>query len=183
MFEKLEGEHICLCKAKETDYRSMLKNVWGDEKVYQWMLYQPTLTEKDAMDRCRRSILYQKDNYAWFGTLKDTDEAIGFCGMKEAGTGHFEESGACIGTEHQGKGYGKEVITLLLELAFERLGASDFRYGYFRENGRSKKLAEHFGFRFDCRREIIRPWDGSKKTIDSCILTREEYLQHKSGKE
>ena len=77
MFEKLESKNICLRKAKENDWRSMLENVWGDEAVYQWMLYQPTLTEEDAVDRCRRSMQYQKDHFAWFVTLKDTDEAIG----------------------------------------------------------------------------------------------------------
>ncbi len=65
-FATLIGKHIVLRKAKESDYLSMLKNVWGDEAVYRWMLYQPTLTEADALDRCRRSILFQKDHHAWF---------------------------------------------------------------------------------------------------------------------
>ena len=47
----LTGTHLVLRKAKESDYLSMLKNVWGDEAVYRWMLYQPTLTEADALDR------------------------------------------------------------------------------------------------------------------------------------
>jgi len=39
MFERLEGEHILLRKAKESDYKSMLRNVWGAPEVYQWMLF------------------------------------------------------------------------------------------------------------------------------------------------
>ena len=46
MYSTLCGEHIILRKAKETDYRSMLENVWGDEAVYRWMLFPPTRTEK-----------------------------------------------------------------------------------------------------------------------------------------
>ena len=42
----LEGERIRLRKARESDWSSMLRNVWGDEAVYRWMLYQPTLTEE-----------------------------------------------------------------------------------------------------------------------------------------
>ena len=58
---------------------------------------------------------------------------------------------------------------------FEELGAEDCRYGYFRENEKSKKVAEFFGFHYDSTYELARPWDGCVKTIESCILTREEY--------
>ena len=174
----MAGEHIVLRKAREGDWRSMLRHVWGDEEVYRWMLYQPTHTEAEAMERCRRSILYQKDHPAWFVALKDTDEAIGLCAIKETGPGHYEESGICIGTAFQGKGYGKEIVSLLLELAFGELGAADFRYGYFRDNVKSRKVAESFGFVYDRPEEIIRPWDGALKKIDSCVLTRESYLAH-----
>ena len=154
MFEVLEGKNIRLRKARKEDYQSMLKHVWGDEAVYRWMLYQPTLTEEDAIERCRRSMEFQKDHYAYFVALKDTDEAVGLCAIKETAPGHYEESGICIGT------------------AF-------LRYGYFRENEKSKKVAEFFGFRYDYTYELTRPWDGCVKTIESCIMTREEYNQRK----
>ncbi len=176
MHETLTGENIVLRKAREDDWRSMLANVWGDEAVWRWMLFQPTLTEEDARARCRRSILYQKDHLAYFIALKSTDEAVGLCAIREDGPGHFEESGICLGTRHQGKGYGRETVALLLELAFVQLNALDMRYGYFRDNIRSKRLAESFGFRYDRTEEIVRPWDGAKKTVDSCLLTREEYF-------
>ena len=56
MYETLEGEHIVLRKAKETDWQSMLENVWGNEAVYRWMLFQPTLTEAEARERCVRRV-------------------------------------------------------------------------------------------------------------------------------
>ncbi len=175
MFEVLEGEHIRLRRAKETDWASMLKHVWSDEEVYRWMLFQPTLTEEDARERCRRSIIFQQDHLAWFAALKDSDEAIGLCAIKENEEGHFEESGICIGTAYQGQGYGKEIVSLLLALAFRKLGAADFRYGYFQDNEKSKKLAAHFGFQYDHTYEMTRPWDGAVKRIDSCLLSREQY--------
>ena len=171
----LKGEHIRLSKAKDEDFASMLKNVWGDEAVYRWMLYQPTLTEADAKERCQRSREYQKDHLAWFIALKSTDEAIGLCAIKEDRHGHFEESGICIGTAYQGRGYGKEILRLLLELAFEKLDAADFRYSYFQDNEKSRHLAEHFGFRYEKTYTLTRPWDGAVKTIDCCVLSREEY--------
>ncbi len=75
MFEALEGRNIRLRKAREDDYPSMLKHVWGDEAVYRWMLYQPTLTEEAALDRCRRSMAFQKEHYAWFVALISQSES------------------------------------------------------------------------------------------------------------
>ena len=123
---------------------------------------------------------YQKDHPAWFVALKDTDEAIGLCAIKENGKGHFEESGICIGTDYQGRGYGKEIVSLLLSFAFDQLGAEDFCYSYFQDNEKSKKLAASFGFQYKQTYDMTRPWDGAVKRIDSCILTRKQYEERHS---
>lgn len=177
MFDLLIGENIILRKAKEKDYESMLNNVWGDEEVYKWMLYTPIKTIEDAKERLNRSIIFQKDHYAYFVALKDTDEAIGLCGIKEYEPNRWEECGICIGTKYQHKGYGKEILSLLLDLAFNKLNANEFRYGYYPDNIESKKLAEHFNFIFDSKEEMIRTWDQEKKIIDLCLLKKEDYIK------
>ena len=91
MINSLVGERIILRKAKPSDYSSMLKNIWSEEEVYKWMLFKPTLTEIEAIDRTNRSIEFQKDHYAYFVALKDTDEAIGYCGIKEYEENKYEE--------------------------------------------------------------------------------------------
>ena len=116
MINRIEGNNIVLRKAKFDDYNAMLKNVWGNEDVYQWMLFKPTFTIDEAIDRINRSIIFQKDNYAYFIAIKDTDEAIGLCGIREYDFMHYEESGICIAPKYQGMGYGKEVLSLLLSL-------------------------------------------------------------------
>lgn len=179
-FEVLESKRIVLRKAREKDFLPMLENVWSDEAVYQQMLFQPTLTVEEAICRCSRSIRFQSDHLAWFVALKATDEAIGFCGINEAQPGHFEECGICVGRRHQGIGLGTELLTLLLDLSFTKLGAEDFRYGYFAGNDKSKNLADRFGFRHDRTELIIRPWDQMRKTVCSCILTKEEYLARRT---
>ena len=181
-YDRLEGMNICLRKARESDSDSMLRHVWGDEDVYRWMLYAPTFGADEALERCRRSIEYQKDHFAYFISLKDTDEAFGMCAIRGDPEGHFEESGICIGKQYQGRGYGRETVALLLDLAFCKLGAEDFRYGYFEDNTRSGKLAEHFGFRYEKTYAMTREWDNSVKTIRSCILTRKEYMAQLSDK-
>ena len=175
MFDTLTGEKIILRKAKMSDYKSMLKNAWGDEEVYKWMLFQPTFTEEDAIDRCKRSIEFQKNHYAYFVALKNTDEAIGLCGIREYEPHKFEECGICIATKYQGEGIGKEILGLLLDLVFNKLDGDSFRYGYYQDNVKSKALAMHYGFKYYVTEEKIRPWDGLKKKIDLCLLTKEEY--------
>ena len=176
MYERLESKNIIIRKSKETDYLSML-NVWGDEEVYKWMLFTPTKTIDEAKDRLKRSFEYQKNNFAYFICLKDTDEAIGTCGIREYEPNRIEEMGICISTKYQGLGYGKEVLSLLLDLAFMKLNAKDFRYGYFIDNIKSKKLALSFGFKYYETEELIRPWDNEKKVVDLCLLTKDEYLK------
>ena len=176
MHETLEGEHIRLRMAREDDWRSMLAHVWSDEAVYRWMLFQPTFTEKDARSRAQRSAAFQRGHFAWFAALSTTDEAIGYCGMTEVKPGHFEECGICPGTRFQSQGFGSEMLDLMLDLAFSQLGAEDFRYGYFRENEASRRLAERFGFVYDRTYEQTRRWDGAVFTVDSCLLSREAHL-------
>ena len=175
----LVGEHIVLRKAKDSDYDAMLKYVWSDEEVYKWMLFTPTNTVEDAKERVKRSIDFQKNHYAYFIALKDTDEAIGYCAFREYEPNHYEECGICLKSNCQGKGYGKEVLKLILDFAFYKLNAVDFRYGYYKDNIKSKRLAEHFGFTYDHTEEMIRPWDQSKKVIDLCLLTKEKYVINK----
>ena len=175
----LESKNIIIRKAKEKDYESMLKYVWSDEEVYKWMLFQPTFSTEDAKERTVRSIEFQKTHYAYFVALKESDMAIGYCGIKEKSDGVFEECGICIGREFQHLGYGKEIVSLLLDLAFNKLNAIAFIYSYYPDNIKSKRLAEHFGFTYDHTEEMIRPWDQSKKIIDLCLLTKERYVRNK----
>lgn len=174
-FDVLESKNIIIRKAKEKDYESMLKYVWSDEEVYKWMLFQPTFSIEDAKERTVRSIEFQKTHYAYFVALKESDMAIGYCGIKENSDGVFEECGICIGREFQHLGYGKEIVSLLLDLAFNKLNAIAFIYSYYPDNIKSKNLAKCFGFRYDHTYEMIRPWDKKKMIIDCCILTKEEF--------
>lgn len=175
-FSVLKGKNIILRKAEENDWKSMLRHIWGDENVYRQMLFQPTFTENEAIERCKRSILYQRSNFAWFVALKESNEAIGLSALKEIESGHWEESGICLGKEFWGRGFGTEILSLLLDLSFNHLGAEDFRYGFFKDNHRSENLALKFGFEYDRTYETVRPWDSEKKTIISCILTKAKYM-------
>ena len=58
-YNTLIGNNIVLRKAKYEDYEKMLKNVWSDRKIYEWMLFTPTYTEQEAIVRVKRSIEFR----------------------------------------------------------------------------------------------------------------------------
>lgn len=172
--EPIIGNNIILRQAIDSDYLDMLK-VWGDKGVYQWMLFTPTVEESDAKERNKRSMEYQKSHYAYYIAKKDTNKPIGLCAIKEYEDGKIKESGIAIAKEYQGLGYGKEVLKLLLDLAFNKLDAKSFQYGYFIDNIKSKRLAEYFHFQYEGIEEMVRPHDQKKKIIELCVLKREDY--------
>ena len=63
-YQTLEGENIILRKAKEDDLDSIWKNVWIDKSIADNMLWEVTTTLEDAKLRLKRTINYQKINYA-----------------------------------------------------------------------------------------------------------------------
>lgn len=176
-YNTLIGNNIVLRKAKYEDYEKMLKNVWSDRKIYEWMLFTPTYTEQEAIARVKRSIEYQKNHYSYFVALKGSDEPIGLAAMYEYEPNKFEECGICVATKYQGLGYGYEILGLLLDLAFNKLEANSFRYGFFSDNMKSKKLAMKYGFKYEKAEEIIRQWDDEKRVVVLMTLSKDDYIK------
>lgn len=175
-FSRLEGEHIVLRKAQLKDLEPIYRNVWSDKELLKYMFYQPTESLDEAADRMGRTIEFQNGHYAYFIALKDSDEAIGFAGLKEIDDGVYSESGICIASKFQGLGYGKEVMSLLLSLAFKDLYASEFEYAHCIENDRSRALCHHFGFKYTETCKEKRKWDNKELSIAYYRLTRTQYF-------
>ena len=124
----LEGKNIILRKANQNDLDNIFNNIWSDDEIAKYMFWEPTKKYDDAIDRLNRSIEFQKNNYAYFVALKDTDETIGFCGIREIDNKVYAETGLCIASKYQGRGFGKELLKLLLVLVFNKLNANKFIY-------------------------------------------------------
>ena len=111
--------------------------------------------------------------------LKETDEAIGFAGIKEVEQKVFEESGICVAAKYQNLGYGTEILQALMQLAFEEFGGEKFIYACMYENERSRKVCQKFGFRYSHSQDEVRQWDGAQFVNDFYCLMRDEYLKSK----
>ena len=169
--DRFETEHLILRKARPDDTEYMLKNVWSDESLSKYMLWKPTFTKEEAEDRMKRTMNYQKSATAYFVCLKETDEPIGFCGIKEVSPGVYEDSGICIASRYQRHGYGKEMVKALLYIAFNWFGGKEFIYGCWKENTPSAALAKSLGFKYTHSLDEVREWDGMKYTADYFSIT------------
>lgn len=177
--KRIETQNLILRKAKKEDLDKIWNNIWKDEKIAETMLWKPTKTYEEALQRLERTIKYQEANYAYFVCLKENDEAIGFAGVKEIEENVYEESGICIATKCQGKGYAKEVLKALEYLVFEELKANKFIYGCFKNNQKSKKVCLSQGFKFLSSGKIIREWDNMEFENELYYKNKEMYFERK----
>lgn len=177
MINYLVGNNIILRKAKISDLDYIYNNIWSDRNIASFMFWEPTSTYKDAIDRLNRSIEFQKNNYAYFICLKSSDEPIGFCGIKETMPGIFCETGLCIASFYQSKGYGKEVLGLLLDLAFNKLHALKFIYACREDNIKSIRLCQSFRFKFLYLKKELRKWDNKEFVCKYFELSKNNYLE------
>lgn len=175
--KKLVSDHIILRKAKVKDAKLMLENIWSDEEIYKYMAWKPVFTMTEAKERINYIMDYQKYNYYYHVCLKDTNEPIGFAGIREIGPGVFSDAGICIARKCQGLGYGKEVLALLLDLAFNKLQAREFIYGCMSHNIKSQNLCLKFGFEYSYSNISLRAWDNYTFQDDHYLLKREKYLK------
>ena len=171
---RIETPRLVLRKARMGDLEHIWQNVWQDDSLAESMLWTPTHTREEAKSRMERTLRYQAEFAAYFVCLKDTDEPIGFAGVRETEPGVYEETGICVAAKCQGMGYGKEVVAALKKLVFEGLGGKRFIYACFSSNERSKGLCLSQGFRYLSSDEIVRERDGRKFQVDHYFIDRED---------
>lgn len=171
MIDSIETTHLILRKAREDDLEAIWQNVWRDEQIAKTMLWKPTKTREEAVERMRKTLGIHETSYAYFVCLKSTDEPIGFAGIKQTVPGEFEETGICIAHDYQNLGYGKETPNALIDLAFRCLHGHRFLYGCFHENTRSAALCKSCGFTYSHSEPDTRKWDQYEYLCDFYILS------------
>ena len=170
MIERIETARLVLRKARESVLEAIWRSVWRDERLAATMLWTPTPDLEGARARLARTIAYQAENYGYFVCLRETDEPIGFGGVRETEPGLFEETGICIAAACQRRGYGKELLAALVDLAFRRLGGKRFIYACFHDNEASAALCRSCGFTYAFSRPGVRQRDGYEYICDYFAL-------------
>ena len=176
-YDEIITDRLIIRKAKLDDLDDIYNNIWSDENIASTMLWKVTKTKEDAIKRMERTIKYQSENYAYFICLKDTNEAIGFSGIKEIDKDIYEDSGICIATKYQGMGYAKEVVSAFLDLVFNKLCGKRFIYGCFKTNEKSRNVCLGLGFKYLNTDEITREHDNKIFSVDHYYLDKEMYKE------
>ena len=154
----IETRDLILRKAEFDDWRDMYENVWSSEETARYMLWEVTRSESDAKDRMERTIAYQQKNpTAYIVCEKISGKAIGFAGMKEIEPGVYEDCGVALGPDYVGMGYGKQILSALVDAAFNTLDAHKFICSCRSENEASRRLQLSCGFTFSHTEDRVDP--------------------------
>ena len=174
-YDEIITDRLIIRKAKFDDLDSIYNNIWSDEVIASNMLWEVTKTREDAITRMERTINYQSNNYAYFICLKDTNEAIGFSGIKEIDKDIYEDAGLCIATKYQGMGFAKEVISAFIDLIFNELNGKRFIYGCFNTNEKSRNVCLKLGFNYLDSKELTREHDNKDFMVDYYYFDKDMY--------
>ena len=174
--DRIETNNLVLRKARLSDLDSIYANVWSDLKLTEYMGWKISGTKEEASERLARTIDFQKHNLSYFVCAADTDEAIGFAGIRETEEkGIYSETGICIAGKYQGRGFGRKTVGALKKLIFEGLHGSGFIYSFFEGNIPSEKLCLSSGFRYLGSEEATRWYDGKNFIKKNYFFDREMY--------
>jgi len=142
----IETADLVLDKAKPSDWEAMYRNVWSQPFCAKYMFWDLTTGEAEARARMARTIEFQKTHDAWLVYRRADGEAIGFAGVELRSPTLASEAGICLGPAWAGRGYGKQILSVLMAYARETLGAEDFAAAARAENAASNALIRSLGF-------------------------------------
>lgn len=170
--ERLETKDLILKKAVMEDVYDMYHNIWSEEESAKFMLWTPTNSIEEAIERMPKTIEFQKDRIAYWVYEKQSGQAIGFAGMKEIDNRVYEDCGIGIGTRFVGRGYGKQILMALVDYCFEELEAIRIVCSCRSENIASKNMQLSCGFHYSHSQAMTDKRNGFDYTLDFYELAR-----------
>ncbi len=144
----LETKDLILGKARSEDWEAMYRNVWSRPETARFMQWRITTNAADARASMERTIAWQRDHDTYLVYEKASGQAIGFAGVEEIAPHIYQDAGIALGPEYVGKGYGKQILRLLLDYCANTLGGEEFYYSTQSANQVSRALARSCGFSY-----------------------------------
>ena len=175
-YEKMSGKHIYLSPMNEED--AEIYTIWMNDREITDNLGSSTMVFSEEAER--GWVEENSGEYQFAIIERESNEIIGNCGI-QAVTHTFQraELGLFIGDEeNRNKGYGKEVLSLLLEYCFDTLNLHNVMLKVFSFNERAVHTYSRVGFKeIGRRREAYyakgRFWDEIYMDILKDEFTRE----------
>ena len=175
-YEKMSGKRIYLSPMNEED--AEIYTIWMNDREITDNLGSSTMVFSEEAER--GWVEENSGEYQFAIIESESNEIIGNCGI-QAVTHTFQraELGLFIGDEeNRNKGYGKEVLSLLLEYCFDTLNLHNVMLKVFSFNERAVHTYSRVGFKeIGRRREAYyakgRFWDEIYMDILKDEFTRE----------
>lgn len=145
-FKKIEGERLYLSPINPEDYEICTK--WLNDETMTKNTSQVRHTIGLAKEKAFLEKMAEEGN-DFAVVLKENDEFIGCCGFHNINAiSRNCEIGLFIGDEeNRGKGYGGEILKLLISYGFEILNMHNIMLKVFSFNERAIKCYEKAGFK------------------------------------
>ena len=156
----IETHSLIIDKAKFSDWKDMYENVWSQPESAKYMLWNVTTDEEAAKIRIMKTIEFQKTHDTYLVYEKSCGRAIGFAGVEKIAPYIYEDAGICLGPNYVRRGYGKQIVTALIEYCKREFNAVEFIYSAREENTASNMLAKSLGFIFTASEEKLDSRDG-----------------------
>lgn len=165
----IETKDLILRQGSADDWRDLYRNLWSREEVFRYLFSKRSPDKEAGRKRTTAYAQMHKEvKTEFFVCEKASGQAIGIAGIKELKLGCWTITDIAIGPDFQSKGYGKQIVTALLKLAFE-LGATEVAYDCFTQNTASKQLALSCGFTYSHSEEAELMKNGEKVILDYFI--------------
>ena len=145
---RLETERLILREMVVGDATDMFE-MDADPQVYQYTGdFIPKIVE-DTRERIRNYPDYKKYGYGrWTTLLKETNEIIGWCGLKYIDEIDEVDIGYRWKPKFWGNGYATEASKACLEFGFKQLGVEQIVGQLYEENKASIRVLEKIGMTF-----------------------------------
>ena len=153
----METRDLILDKARFEDWEELYRGVWSRPETARYMLWRVTPGEAEARARMERTLAWQRTHDVWTVYEKASRRAIGWAGLEELSPKIWQETGIALGPDYVGRGYGRQILELLVDLA-RRRGGTEFRCTARAGNLASLGLLRACGFTPTGEEERTDPW-------------------------
>ena len=143
----LETPTLLLHQGSSNDTQDLYQNLWQHEHAFSCMFTKASPSLEAAQKKTEAyAEMHRQVSTEFFVYEKPSMQCIGIAGIKELSPGRFTVTDIAIGPAFWGKGYGKQILNALENLAFTSCLASELLYTCFASNLPSCRLALSCGF-------------------------------------
>ncbi len=170
----METRDLILQSGSPDDWQDLYRSLWSRPEAFRCLFSKPSPDEAAAQKRTAAYAQMHRDvKTEFFVYEKASRQAIGIAGIKELHPGCWTVTDIALGPEYQGRGYGKQIVLALLDLAFCQYGAAQVSYACFAQNTASQRLALACGFTFSHSENAEHTKNGENVVLYHYKITKE----------